>query len=326
MKKVLFLQVSLCFLMIMGTCMVASGSDVTIRYGGQYYPGEFVLQGTPEIWEKFGLNVQHMIFSSGTENNQALISGRCDINCGSDSKTVALFSVMEEKALIIGSIQKGDRYATVIRSDSEYTSWSDLKGKTVATRLGSGAEQVLRRYFSQYSSASWDEFKWVNLKVEDMIAALQGGQIEAFTVWEPTCAIAETQGAGRILRTYGDISPVPVLLHTTTEFASKHRPEIIQFLCAHLEKAQFIKEKPQKAAHKAAEAAKKKGYHVSEDAFSKVFERIDFSIDLNQEIIDAIENTAGFLHQKGKIDSIPSFRYDTSLLEEAKAVFEKGKK
>jgi len=288
-----------------------------IRYGAQYYPGEFVLQGYPELWEKYGLEVEHILFSSGAENNQALISRRVDINCGSDSKTVVLFNVLGDKVLILGTIQKGDRYSTVVRKDSTYKSWHDLKGKTVGTRLGTGAEQVLRRYFDTNDDLAWENFKWVNLKLEDMIAALQGKAIEAFTVWEPTCAIAEAQGVGRILRTYGDISLVPVSLHTTVEYANKHRSNIVKFLAVHLEKAEMIKKDPQRAAKLAAKAAGAKGYNVSADAFMKVFKRIDFSIDINDEIIEAIENTAQFLHSKQKIKTIPVIRYDRSFLEEA---------
>jgi len=298
------------------------GEKVDIRYGGQYYPGEFLLEGK-NFWEKYGLKVEHILFSSGTENNQALISGDIDINCGSDSKTVALFNAIPDKALIIGTLQKGDRYSTVVRVDSPYQTWEDLKGKTVATRLGTGAEQVLRRYFEQNENLSWDDFNWVNLKIEDMIAALESGTIEAFTAWEPTPAIAEAQGIGRILRTYGDVALVPVSIHTTIEFANTHREEIVKFLAAQMDKAEMIKNDPDLAAELAAQAASERGYNVSADAFKKVFERINFSIDFDGKVLDAINDTAHFLYEQGKIDKIPQIKWDKSFLEEAKELRKK---
>ncbi len=305
-------------ILTIGCGAALAGSSVDLRYGAQYYPGEFVLQGYPELWDKYGLKVEHILFSSGGENNQALISGKCDVNCGSDSKTVGLFNVLGDKVIIIGTIQKGDRYSTVVRADSSYKTWQDLKGKTVGTRLGTGAEQVLRRYFDQQADLSWEDFRWVNLKLEDMIAALQGGSIEAFTAWEPTCAIAEAQGVGSVMRTYGDISLVPVSLHTTEKFAAKHRAEIVKFLAVHLDKADLIKNDPDRAAELAAKAAGAKGYNVSGDAFKRVFKRIDFSLDVNDEILAAINDTAQFLFDEGKIKSVPVIKYDKSFLEEAK--------
>jgi ABC-type nitrate/sulfonate/bicarbonate transport system substrate-binding protein len=291
--------------------------DQPIRYGGQYYPGEFLLMGYPEIWEDNNVLIEHTLFSSGTENNQALISGEIDINVGSDSKTVAVFGAIPDDAVIIATIQRGDRYSTIVAEDSPYQSWEDLKGKTVGTRLGTGAEQVLLRYFEMTEGLDWDDFNWVNINVEEMVAALDNGSIEAFTAWEPTPAIAESQGVGRVLRSYGDIALVPVSIHTTVEYAAEHPDELVAFLKAHKQKVELIESDPDRAAELAAEAASAQGIEVDADAFKTIFERVDFSLEVTDEIIASIEDTAQFLYDQGKIDSIPEFRVDTSFLEEA---------
>ncbi len=292
----------------------------TIKYGGQYYPGEFLLKGHPEFWENYDLTVEHILFSSGTENNQALIAGDIDINVGSDSKTVALFNAIPDDALIIAVLQRGDRYSTIVRVDSPYESWQDLKGKTVGTRLGTGAEQVLLRYFDQTPDLAWEDFEWVNVKVEDMTAALTSGSIEAFTAWEPTPAIAEAQGVGRVLRSYGDIALTPVSIHTTVKFAEANREAVVRFLAAHLDKVDMIHNDPDQAATLAAEAASAQGVEVSADAFKRIFERVDFSLEIDDDVIASIEDTARFLNEKDKTEGIPEVRWDASFLEEAKAL------
>lgn len=309
---------ALALLLVCALCAALPARAESLRYGGQYYPGEFVLQGHPEFWKQAGVDVTHILFSSGTENNQALVSGKVDVNCGSDSKTSGLFGVMGDKTVILATIQKGDRYATVVGKDAPYASWKDLKGKTVATRLGSGAEQVLRRYFDSLEGVSWDDFKWVNLKIENMASALRAGNIEAFTAWEPTPAIAEARGIGRVMRTYGDVSQVPVSLHATRAFADAHREAIVRFLMAHLAKAELIANDPAEAARLAVEAAGKSGRDVPADAFLRIFKRIDFSLDVTDAVKESISGTAAFLHAKGKLSTVPEFHYDSSFLEEAK--------
>jgi ABC-type nitrate/sulfonate/bicarbonate transport system substrate-binding protein len=294
--------------------------EASIRYGGQYYPGEFLLKGHPDFWHEYGLNVEHILFSSGTENNQALISGEIDVNVGSDSKTVSVFSAIPDQAVIIATIQRGDRYSTIVRADSPYQSWQDLRGKTVGTRLGTGAEQVLLRYFDQTEDLSWDDFEWVNLKIEDMTAALADGSIEAFTAWEPTPAIAEAQGVGRAMRSYGDIALVPVSVHTTKKFAADHPDELVKFLAAHMDKVDMIQDDPDRAAQLAAQAASEQGIEVSADAFRRIFERVDFSLEVDDNVLAAIQDTADFLHEKGKVDEAPTFDWDGSLLEKARAL------
>jgi len=276
-----------------------------IRYGGQYYPGEFLLDGH-DFFSEFGLNVKHTLFSSGTENNEALISGNIDVNVGSDSKSVALFNAIGDKALIIGTVQRGNRYSTMIRKDAPYKDWADLKGKQVGTRFGTGAEFVLRKYFDSRDDLSWDDFEWVNVKTEDMIAALANGQIEAFTVWAP-----------------GDVALTPVLIHTTADFKDKNRDLLVRFLAAHLKKAELIKNDPGLAAEYAAKAAKEKGINVSADAFKLIFERINFQIEFDESIIEELKKTAAFLQSQKKIDSIPEFNYDMSLINDAKKLIEK---
>lgn len=294
-----------------------------IRYGGQYYPGEFLLSGRPEFWTKYGLTVEHTLFSSGAENNEALIAGKIDINCGADSKTIELFNAIPHDALIIGTVQRGNRYSTVVRADSDYDSWEDLIGEKVATRFGTGAEGVLRKFYAQtYSDTlgrnyEWEDFDYVNLKIEDMIAALDAGQIEAFTAWEPTPAIAEAQGVGKVLRTYGDIALVPASIHTTKEFAYNNRDLVVEFLAAQLDKAEMIETDPEGAAEIAADAAAQKGIDVTAEAFETVFGRIDFQIEFDYTIIEAIYDTAQFLYEQGKIDKIPTLVYDQTFLEEA---------
>jgi ABC-type nitrate/sulfonate/bicarbonate transport system substrate-binding protein len=323
-KNKLILTIAVVLLLTIGIfsgCVEDKPETGKIRYGGQYYPGEFLLQGN-DFWDEYNIDVEHTLFSSGTENNQALISGDVDINCGSDSKTVSLFNSLPDDAVILCTIQQGNRYSTMVKTGSTYQTWMDLVGQTVATRLGTGAEQVLRRYFDQNESLSWDDFTWVNLNVEDMASALDAGTIEAFTAWEPTPGIAEAQGIGRVLRSYGDIALVPVCLHTTLDYAKEYRDEIVKFLAAHLDKEELIKNDPEQAADLAAQAAADTGIEVTSDAFLTMFNRIDFTLELNSEILAAINDTAQFLFDQEKIDSIPTLRWDDSFLKEAKELRE----
>lgn len=313
MKKIIIAGLFISILLI--SCV--KKEENVISYGGQYYPGEFLLEGH-DFFSPWGISVKHTLFSSGTENNEALISNNIAINVGSDSKSVALFHAVGDKVLIIGTVQRGDRYSTVIPVDSDYQDWVDLKGKKVGTRFGTGAEFVIRKYFDSRDDIEWDDFQWVNLKTEDMISTLANGQIEAFTVWAPTGEIAESQGICRLLRSYGDVALTPVLIHVNKKFAEENEESLVKFLAGHLKKAELIKTDPRQAAIYAAQAAEDRGIEVSAEAFELIFNRIDFSIDFDQEIITELKNTALFLMEQGKIDVIPEFHWDKKYIEQAK--------
>jgi ABC-type nitrate/sulfonate/bicarbonate transport system substrate-binding protein len=312
-------------LVVLTAACIQTTEKGEIRYGGQYYPGEFLLFGLgDDIWKKYDLNVTHILFTSAGESNEALISGTIDINVGADSRTVALFNAIPEDALIIGTVQRGNRYSTVVKVESSYQNWADLKGQKIGLKLGTGAESVLRKFFAR-EGITWEDYEWVPLNVEDMIANLEQGTIEAFHAWEFTPGIAEAKGVGRILRTYGDVALVPASIHTTKEFVDNNRDLVVSFLAAQLEKADMIKNDPTEAAEIASQAAADKGLDVTAEAFEKVFERIDFQIEFDQTIIDAINDTAQFLLDQGKIESVPTLAWDTSLIEDAQELYEKNK-
>ncbi len=293
-----------------------------IRYGGQYYPDEFLLYGLgSEFWDKYDIKVEHTLFSSAGESNEALIAGTVDINCGADTRTVSLFNAIPDKALIVGTVERGNRYTTVVKADSPYDSWNDLIGKKIGIKLGTGAEGVLRKYFVQ-EGFQWEQFNFVNMNVEDMIANLEQGTIDAFHAWEPTPAIAETNGIARVLRTFGDIGLVPASLVTTKDFADNNRTALVSFLAAHMEKAAMIENDMDTAATIAANAAAQKGVTVSSEAFKKTFQRINFTVEFDESIINAINETAVFLHEQGKITQIPQLVWDTSFVQEAKQLYE----
>ncbi|MBD3189619.1 MAG: hypothetical protein GF308_03200 [Candidatus Heimdallarchaeota archaeon] len=295
-----------------------SSETIDIRYGAQYYPGEFLLEGKPELFSNYGINVEHRLFVSGGENNAALIAGEVDANCGSDSKTVALFDSIPDKALLIGTIQRGDRYSTIVKEDSSYTSWDDLVGETVGTKLGTGAEQVLRRYFDEPGTPDWEDFTWINLDVTEMASALDSGQIEAFTAWEHTPSVAVDQGIGKVLMSYGGIALTPASIHTTKDFAYSNPGAIVAFLAAHLDKYEMIVNDTANAAQLASDAAAARNTIISAGAFELIYDKINFQIDFDTEIIEAIDDTADFLLNLGKIDSKPDIVWDTRFVEAAK--------
>lgn len=296
----------------------ATADELTpIRHGGQIYPEELLLKGE-DFFSKYGLNVEHALFGSGADNNQALISGAIDINIGSAIRTVALFDAMGNDAVIIAVSESGDRYSTMVHPDSGITSWDDMIGQKVGIRLGSGAEQVVQAYFESTGDLRWEDFEWVNLRVEDMPEALANGVIASFTAWEPIPSIAGSRNGAVVLMSYGDISSSPVFIHTTRSYAGSHKNELIAFLRGHLDKVAMIENDVNAAARIAAKTAAEEGLDITFREFNSVFRRVDFSLDVNEKILESLQATAEYLLEIGEIEKVPEFRVDPSFLEAAR--------
>lgn len=152
---------------------------------------------------------------------------------------------------------------------------------------------------------------------QDMADALADGSIASFTAREPTPAIAQVTTNAEIMMSYGGISVSPVLIHTTREYAQSHQKELVAFLHGQLDKVVLINSYVDEALKIATEVASTYGYDISPEIFKVIFERVDFSLEVDDDVIASLIDTALFLKNTKTIDEIPEFYVDSSFLEEA---------
>jgi ABC-type nitrate/sulfonate/bicarbonate transport system substrate-binding protein len=287
-----------------------------LRYGGQLYADELLLQGL-DVWEPYRVNVEHVLFKNPDDLVTAFQSGVVDVALFSDIQTAQIFAAMGDDALIIAAVQRGDRVSTIVRRDSGIESWADLAGKKVALRSGSGAELALKRYFSQNDGLDWDAVEWFNLPVEDMPSALREGTVDAITATEPIPAMAQAGGGMRVLQSYGDCCPAPLILVTTRGFARKNNERLTAFLRGQLDKVTLIQADAALAARTASAQAAIYGLDIPAAAYHIVFKRVNFRLSPDETLISALENTAADLVIAGILDEEPTFQLDTQYLESA---------
>lgn len=311
------------YLLIIGAIMInllgfsaCQPAKAPLHYGGQLYAEEFLLQGM-DFWSAYDLNVEHVLFTQPDDLVQAFLSGVVDIALFSDIQAVEIFSSMGEDALIIGVSERGDRISTLVQSDAEIKSWKDLEGKKAALRNGSGAELALKSYFDRYKTLKWDDIEWVNLPVEDMTDALKAGSVEAITAIEPIPSIALDKGGIKILFSYGNYWPAPLVLVTTRDFAKKNPDKVIAFLQGQLDKAALIERDPALAARTAFAQSQTYDLEIPAYAFLLVFKRLDFNLQVDDSIAANLENTARSMLDAGVIEEIPEFFIDDSYVEKA---------
>ena len=287
-----------------------------LHYGGQLYADELLLQGL-DVWAAHGNQVEHVLYKNPDDLITAFQNGIADVALFSDIQAAQIFAAMGEDALIIAVTESGNRVSTIVRADSEITSWADLSGKKVALRSGSGAELALKRYFTLNSNLDWDAIEWVNLPVEDMPAALAGGTVDAITATEPIPAMAQAAGGMRVLQSYGDYCPAPLVLVTTRNYARQNSQRLIAFLQGQLDKVALIQSDSALAARTASAQAAVYGLDVPAAAYHIVFKRINFDMTLDDKLLSALENTSAEMVKAGVLEEKPVYQIDMQYLESA---------
>jgi ABC-type nitrate/sulfonate/bicarbonate transport system substrate-binding protein len=135
------------------------------------------------FYQQEGLDVTYRLFPSGTTAFQAFQTGQGDIVMTGDLPSVEYFFRVKGDYRTIAVIER-DAKGYVAVAGKDITKPQDLVGKTVATRVGSTGSW----FVSEFLTKNKIDPKTVtvkNLDTQVLPAALCGGDIAAFFIWQP---------------------------------------------------------------------------------------------------------------------------------------------
>src|SRR4030042_773195 len=114
----------------------------------------------------------------------AVIEGKADL--GTVADTPIMFAVMAgRKITVLAVIQTSNRNeAIVARQDRGIVKPSDLKGKSIGIVLGTASDFFADAFLNAHGMDR-KQVKIIDMKPEEMAAALGTGKVEAVSIWNP---------------------------------------------------------------------------------------------------------------------------------------------
>lgn len=171
-----------------------------IRMGSrlEYWDVNYRLGGFDK---KYGLEAKPVPFSTGIEVITAIQSGEIDIASSGHVPMTILFS-KTDKVIAVGmaTANNGGIYRLVVPKESKVQSIHDLKGKVIATKIGSGSYNALLNYLGNKGLQEKD-FKVKNAGPGAIVAAMESGSVDAGIWFDPTIALILHRGLGRVVST-----------------------------------------------------------------------------------------------------------------------------
>ena len=135
------------------------------------------------FYQQEGLDVTYRLFPSGTTAFQSFQTGQGDIVMTGDLPSVQYFFRVKGDYRTIAVIERDAKgYVVVARKD--ITKPQDLVGKIVATRVGSTGSWFVSEYLTK-NNIDPKTVTVKNLDTQVLPAALCGGDIAAFFIWQP---------------------------------------------------------------------------------------------------------------------------------------------
>ncbi|MGO4833238.1 aliphatic sulfonate ABC transporter substrate-binding protein [Rhizobiaceae sp. 2RAB30] len=173
------------------------------RIGYQKGSAILVVAKQQQVFEKrlkaLGIdNVRWVEFQFGPPLLEALGAGAVDIGVVGD--TPPIFAQAAGANLVYVASAPASASAILVPKASSIQTVADLKGKKVAIAKGSSSHNLTVQALAKHG-LSFADIEPVYLSPADAVAAFATGRVDAWTIWDPYFAIAESKHDARVIAT-----------------------------------------------------------------------------------------------------------------------------
>jgi NitT/TauT family transport system substrate-binding protein len=220
---------------------------------------------------------------------EAVLAEKAEFATTTDSPTI-LAAMRGLKPIIVADFSRSSREMLVVaRTDRGVANPKDLKGKKIATQVGTSGHYFLSSYLKLHG-LSLKDVTLINMRGPEMVTAVVKGDADAFAWDWRTAQVAEQQAPGQI-----KILPIEGidrvwqnhLILVTNEKTVKEKPAVIERAVQTLMAAeQFMKSDPAKTlAHVAERTA------TSKEATEVGIKLLDVEVTLDDRLVaDMVAN------------------------------------
>jgi sulfonate transport system substrate-binding protein len=208
-----------------GSTKAADEKTATLKVGYQKYGWESLAKARGTA----GVPVQWVEFPSGPALTEALNAGEIDVGEVGEAPPVFAAAARVPFKIVASSSPAPEGEALLVQKDSPIKSVADLRGKKIALNKGSNVHYFLIKLL-QANGLTLSDVDVQYLTPSDGRAAFDSHAIDAWAIWDPYAAIAETAvGARQIADGNGLVDNHQYFL--ASDDAVKDKPELVrQFL------------------------------------------------------------------------------------------------
>jgi ABC-type nitrate/sulfonate/bicarbonate transport system substrate-binding protein len=270
----------------------AAGPKVQIFSGTDEHWVQFQVAKAKRFFKNEGLDAEVTVFTTGATATEAFRAGRGDFISAGDLPSIAMWKTGNVVGLAPLS---SDTEIFGIVGKSNINSPADLRGRQVATRMGSTGEFLLYRYLASGGLNPSD--LTVDLAPPDMVLALVHGDIDAFAWLAPFTTRAISIGKDiKLVTSAKGLANNRIVLSVTRSFADQNAKLVSAVLRATHRATEFVRSNPEEATKIWADA-------VQGDVKQSlpVVRMISYDMTFDQAFVGDMNELAKFMVQKGAL-------------------------
>ena len=249
------------------------------------------------------MTVNYAEITSGADQTQALASGDVDILYAVGGTSVVSAAANGADIKILNMYSRSPKAFCLYSKDDSIKSAEDLRGKTIAGPTGTNLHQLLVAYLAE-AGMTIDDVNYVNMKIPDAKAALDGGSVDAALVAGPTAYKSKQQGYHLVTDGEG-LTDAVIAVAVREDFYNEHKDIIDMFMNAEDKIIEYMENNYDETMDIVATEL-----DLDKSAVEEMYTQYDFNPEITEEDRAAFQNVADFMYDTGMIDT----EFDTSSL------------
>jgi len=221
-----------------------------LRIGYQKYGTLIILKARGVLDQRLkplGIDVAWTEFPAGPQLLEALNVGSIDFGTVGEAPPIFAQAAGAKLVYVGNEPPAPASEAILVPKNSPIKSVADLKGKKVALNKGSNVHYLLVKALEK-AGLKYTDIEPVFLAPSDARAAFERGSVDAWVIWDPFLAAAETQIAARILADGKGIVSNHQFYLAATAYAER-RPDVVRIVLEELGKIdEWGKKNPKEVA------------------------------------------------------------------------------
>jgi sulfonate transport system substrate-binding protein len=206
--------------------------DITIRIGYQKYGTINILKAKGSLdrrlAEERNIKIEWTEFPGGPQLLEALNVGSIDVGHTGEAPPIFAQAAGAPLVYLAHEPPSPKSEAILVPKDSPIQSVADLKGKTVVLNKGSNVHYLLVKLLEQ-AGLSYSDVDVKYLPPADARAAFEKSNVDAWVIWDPFLAAAETATGGKILADGTGVVANHEFYLATRKFAESY-PDLVRIL------------------------------------------------------------------------------------------------
>jgi ABC-type nitrate/sulfonate/bicarbonate transport system substrate-binding protein len=291
-------------ILALGSSLAQAADKIRVAQNLAPISGLVIIAKQKNLFEKYGLDVAVSNFTSGRQALETVLGGGADIATTAEAPITAAALANQKIALLARMEYSDDK--TLVSKAAGINAAADLKGKRIGYTVGTGSE-IYTLTLLKKAGLTKNDVTLVNLRPQDMVAALSSNSIDAYSTWEPHISNGKKVLGDKVkeLDTKGVYAETFNLV-VTQDYLNKNAKTVTAFLRAVFDAEHFLKTNKEESIAIIAEATGMKKEELAEIWNDYIFELV-----LDERVLATLKTHAEWRLETGNAPtgaSLPDFR------------------